>query len=199
MRFYDSLGYLNNNNNNNSNNYNSLNGNVSGNTVKTFTSNGNHHQSNRGTADVTTGKATATLDQRYFAPFYHDQEISIKTTDSTDLCDALTAINSETCFYGLNRKLKPREDITGTNVAENVIDAEDNDINSNECRTVDFDEADVEADINHMINRGNSFRRDFVENRSFAKENGGSTHFNNNFLDDDDGSYKNKLKRFCSL
>lgn len=189
MRFYDSLGYLNNNNNNNnnSNNYNNLNGNVSsGNTVKTFTSNGNNQTNHNFTTTTTTTTATTKLtafDEQYFAPLYHDQNAPDKI--EFDLCAALSTINDENCIYGLNRKLKSRENLNELS-GDSGIDAVDNDINSNECGSnsaideINFDESssDVEAEINQLINRGNLYRRDFVENL-----------LDNNFMDDDEGLF----------
>lgn len=182
MRLYESLSYLNNNNNNNNNhhandnnidcvsNNNSSsgisrysNGNSSGNTVKTFTSNGNQ-QSNIDSVTFTSAKTATT--NSYFG---FDDSVGSDALNSqrnwqleTEFTRALSALNETYCYYGTQRKLKSRErlDIDDDN-------ANGNDVNSIEPKSrdtidlIDETSSDIEAEINRLIDRGNLCRQNF--------------------------------------
>lgn len=168
MRLYESLSYVNNNNNNNISHANDniidrdyhSNGNSSGNTVKTFTTNGNH-QSNINGVTVTSPKTAAT--STYF-------EISDSSSVGCDVLNAVSALNETYCFYGSHRKLKSREHLNIINDSDDDDDnanGNGNIVNSIESKSkdtvdlIDGSSSDIEAEINRLINRSNLCRQNF--------------------------------------
>lgn len=194
MRLYESLGYLNNNNSNhhhishanaNDNNIDrdcNSNGNLSGNTVKTFTSNGNN-QSNIDSVTVTSPKTATT--NTYFEISDSLSSTSVNSSSSLVGCDvlnasenwqletefskALSALNETFCFYGSQRKLKSREhlDIDDDNANGNGNGNDNVVVNSIETSSkdtvdlIDDSSSDIEAEINRLINRSNLCRQNF--------------------------------------
>lgn len=191
MRFYESLGYLNNNNNINGNDnhashYNGnskLNnanagytGNTGNNTVKTFTTNGNYQV--KSTNSYQSAYSTDEIDG--YNGDYTEQGIE------TVLNNAIFQTTDTNCFYGSQRRLKSRENV---NDFEND---DDGNLNGNQVRVksdcID-DSSDIEAEINHLISRSNLCRENFEvcngDNRKTTDDCG------NQFMDEEGKSQLN--------
>lgn len=209
MRFYESLSYLNNNNNNISN----FNGNGNGNgggtninsnyqhhasqnidrtsncnavqTVKTFTTNGNH-QSNINDSDTDTQNS------------YFEVNDSINVDGGAlnshqnwplerDLGKSLAAAFNETySFYGTHRTLKTRE---------NDLNDDDDNANGNisnfnafkksgSIDLIDDSSSDIEAELNDLINRSNLCRQNF-EYESNKGLTAITSHSDDQFMDEE--------------
>ena len=193
MRLYEPLSYLNsnhNNNNNNNNNYSHANdiidrdcysnGNSIGNTVKTFTSNGNQ-QSNIDSVTVTSPKAATTTSTH----FEINSSPSSSSSSSSVGCDvlnenwqletefskALSALNETYCFYGSHRKLKSREhldcvvdedgDDDTANGNGNFVNSIEQSSKADTVDLIDGSSSDIEAEINRLISRSNLCRQNF--------------------------------------
>lgn len=198
MRFYESLSYLNNNNNNVSNFNGNGNGNGHGNggtsvyqhhasqnidrtgncnamqTVKTFTSNGNH-QSDSNDSDSDTILESIKTDNTQNSYFELNESINVDGGAlnshqnwplERDLGKSLAAALNETyCFYGTHRTLKTRE---------NDVNVDDDNANGNHISNAnefkksgsidlidDSSSSDIEAELNDLINRSNLCRQNF--------------------------------------
>lgn len=187
MRFYESLSYLNNNNidvsgngngshNNNSSYQHHANQNIdrSNNcgTVKTFTSNGNHQSSSSNDADtILESIKTDNTHNSYFevnestnvdGGYSANQNWPLETDFGKSLA---AAFNESYCFYGSHRTLKTREN--DLNDDDNA-NGNGNDNGSNETKKlqnsidlIDDSSSDIEAELNHLINRSNLCRQNF--------------------------------------
>lgn len=170
MRLYESLSYSHNNDNNSNNIHTSdknidrgcnSNENTSGNTVKTFTTNGNH-QSNIDCVTVTSAtpkKSTVTCS-------FFEQNESQHWLLESELTKALSALNETDYFYGSQQKLKTRENLE-TNLNDDDDCANGNVIkrieaNSKDCvDLINESSLDYEAEINRLINRSNLCRQNY--------------------------------------
>lgn len=178
MRLYESLSYLNNNNNHNDNidrvscnNGNGgvsryTNGNSSGNTVKTFTSNGNQ-QSNIDSLTFTAAKTATNNSYFEFDNSLDGDALNAQQNWQleTEFTKALSALNETYCFYGSHRILKSREHLNADDDnANGNVEGDVNTIQSNAADKIDLiDESssDIEAEINRLINRSNLCRQNF--------------------------------------
>lgn len=168
MRFYESLGYLNNNNNNNSNG----NGNGNSNYATHYNGNSNLNNSNAGNTGSTGNNSvkTFTTNGNYqvkstnsYQSAYSTGEIDEYNGDYTEqgfeavLNNALLQTTDTNCFYGSQRRLKSRENV-------NDFEDDEGNLNGNQRRVeVDGidDSSDIEAEINHLISRSNLCRQKF--------------------------------------
>lgn len=240
MRFHESLSYLNNNNNNNIGNFNG-NGNGNGNgggsnsnyqhhgsqnidrtgncnavqTVKTFTSNGNH-QSNINDSDTILDSIKTDNTQNSYFEINESINVDGGALNShqnwpleRDLGKSLAAAFNETySFYGTHRTLKTREN----DVNEDDDNANGNISNFNVFKKSgsidlidDSSSSDIEAELNDLINRSNLCRQNF-EYESNKGLTSITSHSDDQFMDEegtlnfslitDEYKYLLKLKSF---
>lgn len=192
MRFYESLSYLNNNTNqsngNNNSNYQhhasqnidrtintlqALNSDCSAvQTVKTFTSNGNH-QSDSDSDGILESIEAANTQNSYFELNESNDGVALSSQQNwqleTDFGKSLAAAFNETyCFYGSHRTLKSREnlDLNDEDNANGNVDKNGDDLNEfgrarDAIDLIDGTSSDIEAELNHLINRSNLCRQNF--------------------------------------
>lgn len=179
MRFYESVAYISNSNNNNNTNNSNSNGNISGNTVKTFSSNGNN-------------QAVAETFEGLTLPALHQMKISSNETLSNL---NLNLNRNLVCDSDGNDKRKfndSNKEASGA-IDESILNGNENNVNDKFT--------DLETNINHMITRGNLFKLNFEDNHlnsSDTKRSGSieclASSPDDSFMDDE-GKLSLKKKR----